>query len=460
MTTRSVNAAGRLDRIPVSAFHWRLFAIIGAGMFFDGFDSYLAAGVLGAMTKSGYSDLAHNAHFISATFVGMTIGALAAGTMGDRMGRRLSYQINLLVFGIASLAGAFAPSIDWLIAARLIMGIGIGAEVVCGYVMVGEFMPPNQRGRWAAGLAIITNSALFVCNVVAVYVIPNLGWRWMFGIVGVGSLLVWLLRRGMPESPRWLESQGRFEEADAVLRRIEAEAERTHALPAADYVAPTVAAGTPFSALLSRVLLTRVLVGSMLVIGVSAALYGFVGWLPTFFIKQGLDVRSSLAFTAAMTLGSPLGNASAMWLAERFGRKPTLVVATLGTALLGLIYPFAGTPAAVVAVGLALTFGMGVMIGAGWATYVPELFPTELRMRGAGVCNTAGRLVSIVMPYAVVGLFEAWGVTGVVVTLASVLILTALTIAIFGIETRNRTLEELRPENDAGLRLSAMEHRA
>lgn len=106
----------------------------------------------------------------------MTIGALGAGAMGDRMGRRLSYQINLLIFGLASLVGAFAPSIDWLIAFHVLMGIGIGAEVVCGYVMIGEFMPPTERGQWAAGLTIITNSALFVCNVVAVYVIPNLGW--------------------------------------------------------------------------------------------------------------------------------------------------------------------------------------------------------------------------------------------------------------------------------------------
>ncbi len=453
MIAGNVNAAGRLDRIPVGAFHWRLFAIIGAGMFFDGFDSYLAAGVLGAMTKSGYSDLVHNAHFISATFVGMTIGALGAGAMGDRMGRRLSYQINLLIFGLASLAGAFAPSIDWLIAFRVIMGIGIGAEVVCGYVMIGEFMPPNQRARWAAGLAIITNSALFVCNVVAVWVIPNFGWRYMFGIVGVGSLIVWLMRRTMPESPRWLESQGRFDEANAVLTRIETEAERRQPLPAAELVPPTVAAHTPMSALFTRVLLTRVLVGSMIVIGVSAALYGFVGWLPTFFVKQGMDVRSSLAFTAAMTLGSPLGNASAMWLAERCGRKPTLVVAALGTAVLGLIYPFCGSASEIVAVGLLLTFGMGVMIGAGWATYVSELFPTELRMRGTGVCNTAGRLVSIIMPYAVVGLFETWGIVGVVVTLAGILILTAVMVGLFGIETRNRTLEELRPENDAGLRM-------
>lgn len=448
MAGHIVNAAGRLDRVPVGSFHWRLFTLVGAGMFFDGLDSYIAAGVLGAMTKSGYSDLAHNAHFISATFIGMTIGAFTAGLMGDRLGRRMAYQVNLLIFGLASIAGAFAPTIDWLIGARFIMGIGIGAEVVCGYVMIGEFMPPGTRGRWAGGLAIITNSALFVANVTGALIIPSFGWRWMFGLVGLGSMAVWLLRRRLPESPRWLESQGRLEEAEAVLVQIEAEAAAKGTLPAALPGFTPVISNQPFSTLFGPGLLSRTVVGSMLIIGVSMALYGFVGWLPTFFVKQGLGIGSSLAFTAAMSFGSPIGNAMAMWFAERFGRKPTLVICTLAAAALGVIYPFAETATHVVVVGFALTFFMGVMIGAGWALYVPELFPTELRMRGAGVCNTAGRVVSIFMPYAVVGLFTGYGVSGVVFTLAGFLLITALAIAILGIETKDRTLEQLRPVTD------------
>ena len=452
MTARIINSAGRLDRLPIGTFHWRLFTLVGAGMFFDGLDSYIAAGVLGATTKSGFSTLAQNANFIAATFVGMTLGAFVAGLMGDRLGRRTAYQVNLLIFGVASLAGAVAPDFTWLTAARFIMGVGIGAEVVCGYVMIGEFMPPGSRARWAGGLAIVTNSALFVANVLGAFIIPSFGWRWMFGIVGVGSLAGWLLRRGLPESPRWLESKGRFDDAEATLAVIEAQAARGAPLAQPGYSITPVIPQQRLSVLFTGQLLSRTIVGSMLVIAVSIALYGFVGWLPTFFVKQGLGIGSSLAFTAAMSFGSPLGNAVAMFLAERFGRKPSLIVCTLAAAVLGIIYPFAESATEVVVVGFALTFFMGVMIGAGWALYVPEQFPTELRMRGAAVCNTAGRVVSIFMPYAVVGLFTAYGVSGVVFTLSGFLFVTALVIAALGIETRNRTLEQLRPTDGAPLR--------
>jgi putative MFS transporter len=149
-----------------------------------------------------------------------------------------------------------------------------------------------------------------------------------------------------------------------------------------------------------------------------------------------------------MTFGSPLGNAASMLVSDRFGRKSSLVVCTLAAAVLGILYSMAATATAVVLVGFLLVFFMGLMIGVGWAVYVPELFPTELRMRGAGICNTAGRIVSIFMPYAVVALFEGWGVSGVVLTLSAILLATAAAILLLGIETRRRSLEDLRPDED------------
>jgi MFS transporter, putative metabolite:H+ symporter len=223
----AVNAGARLDRLPPSRFHYRILGLIGGGMFLDAFEIYLQGAVLAALIGIGWSTPAQNANFLSATFAGMVIGAWLAGITGDRYGRRFSYQANLLIFGLASLAGAAAPSMAWLIAARFMMGIGLGAEIVVGYVTISEPTPPASRGRWGAGLATITNSALFFAALAGRLIIPSYGWRWMFVIVGVGALIVWYLRKRMPESPRWLEANGRTAEAERVMSEIEAEVEQS-----------------------------------------------------------------------------------------------------------------------------------------------------------------------------------------------------------------------------------------
>jgi MFS family permease len=207
-----VNAGARLDRLPISRFHWRVLWLISAGAFLDAFDIYLTGGVIAAMLKDGFSTLAQNASFVSATFTGMLIGAGLAGWVGDRMGRRYSYQTNLALFGVASLAAGFAPTIYWLIGLRFLMGIGMGAELVVAAGTLCEFVPPRYRGRWILMMGMVVNSGLLAATITGYFVIPDLGWRAMFAIAGVGALIVWVLRKRMPESPRWLESVGRLDE--------------------------------------------------------------------------------------------------------------------------------------------------------------------------------------------------------------------------------------------------------
>src|SRR5215470_3664864 len=141
----TVNAGARLDRLPISSFHHRIFWLVGAGMFFDGYDLYIGTTVLGATLQSKFSTLAENAQFVSFTFLGMTIGAFVTGFLGDWYGRRFTYQFNLVVFGIASLAAAFAPDMTTLKYLRFIMGLGLGAEIVVGYSTLTEFVPPSTR---------------------------------------------------------------------------------------------------------------------------------------------------------------------------------------------------------------------------------------------------------------------------------------------------------------------------
>ncbi|MDB5563482.1 MAG: transporter, partial [Tardiphaga sp.] len=185
----SVNAGGRLDRLPIGPFHYRIMLLIGIGMFFDGFDIYLAGTVLGVTLKTGFSTLGQNAIFISATFVGMMVGSFGTGFLGDRFGRRFTYQFNLLLFGISSLAAAFAPNMTILIACRFVMGIGLGAENVVGYSTLTEFVPAKSRGKWLGMMAVCVVTGLPAALLVASFVVPIFGWRAMFIIGGIGGLV-------------------------------------------------------------------------------------------------------------------------------------------------------------------------------------------------------------------------------------------------------------------------------
>src|SRR6201987_1426944 len=187
----SVNAGGRLDRLPISSFHHRIFWLVGAGMLLDGYDLYVFTNVLPAAAQSGFSTALQNADFISKTFLGTTIGALVTGFLGDRYGRRFTYQFNLMIFGLASLAAAFAPDMQTLNILRVVMGLGLGGGIVVGYSTLTEFVPPKSRGRWLAFMAFLVVSGLPVTTLLGNLIIPNFGWRPMFVIAGVGSLMLW-----------------------------------------------------------------------------------------------------------------------------------------------------------------------------------------------------------------------------------------------------------------------------
>lgn len=442
-STTNLNAGARLDRLPICSFHWRILALIGGGMFLDAFDIYLAGGVLGAVLKEGWSTLELNATFVSATFVGMTIGAWFAGILGDRYGRRFTYQINLAIFGLASLAAAFAPNMTWLIACRFVIGIGLGAEIVVGYATLTEFVPASSRGRWIGLLAVITNFALFASSIIGLWVIPTFGWRYMFGIVGVLAMVIWVMRKSMPESPRWLAENGCTEEAEQVLRAIEAEASKKAPLPPVTEIArDTSPAGSIWNLFLPP-FLSRTLLGCLLHVVIGFSLYGFIGWLPTFLIKGGHSVVSSLEFTTLMSLGGPIGSFIGLLLADRIGRKASIIGSSLIAAALGVIYPFMGDGAGLIVVGFCLVSVIYVMLATGFAMHVPELFPTKYRLRGTAISATAGRIATAMVQFVVVAIFAWKGLFGVLATLAGILVFQAVIFLIFGFETKGRGLEDV-----------------
>jgi MFS transporter, putative metabolite:H+ symporter len=439
----TADSGARLDRLPISSFHRRIMLLIGAGMFFDGFDIYVAATVLGATLKSHFSTLGQNAQFMSVTFVGMMLGSFLTGFLGDRYGRRFTYQANLAIFGFASIASAFAPSMAVLTLLRFIMGVGLGAENVVGYSTMTEFVPPQARGRWLGAMNVIVVSGLPVAALLGTLIIPRFTWRAMFALGGVGALLIWYLRKALPESPRWLESVGRAAESESLLQSIESEVSREYgSLPPA-IPRSSAPPSASLASLLSPALLPRMIVGSTTLIVMNTLIFGFVTWLPSFFVQEGLSIVTSFSYSLAMSLGAPLGSAIGALAADSWGRRPTIVGASLLTIVLGGIYPFIHKPAVLIAVGFLLTIPIYVQVATLFAIYIPELFPTEVRLRASGICNTFGRGATILTPFLAVTLFRSYGIRGVLSLMIGFLLVQIVVVLRFGIEPKKRRLEDM-----------------
>jgi putative MFS transporter len=413
-------------------------------MFFDGYDLYVAGGVLASVIQSKFSTAPQNLQFISLTFVGMTLGALITGFVGDKFGRRFTYQINLLIFGLASFAAAFAQDMNQLIACRFVQGLGLGAEIVVGYSTLTEFVPPKTRGRWLSMMAFLVVAGFPATALLGYLIIPAWGWRPMFVIAGAGSLIVWYLRKNLPESPRWLESQGRTAEAESLMQAIETESASGRPLPPVAVPAPVPQVAA--TDLLKPPLLQRLIVGCWVLITINTLIFGFVIFLPQFFLRQGLTITNSLAYTLVLSAGSLVGCALGAYLSDAIGRRFSIIGASIVTIVGGYVYArfnAASDPAIVLAIGFILIVAIYVQTAILFGVYTPELFPTEIRLRANGICNTFGRGATVVSPFIVGALMASYNLPGVIWLMTGLVAVQIVVVWVWGVEPRNRGLEDV-----------------
>ncbi|MGB8420797.1 MFS transporter [Paraburkholderia sp.] len=447
-TTSTLSVASRLDRLPILPFHKYILVLVGAGLFFDAFDIYLANTVLSALVDEGWATIGQSAAFLSATAFGMLVGSIAAGVLGDLYGRKFTYQFNLLIFGLSSIACAFMPSMKLLIATRFLTGVGLGAELVIGYGLLSEFIPPRYRGRWAALLSCLTQTGLLAATLCGWFVIPTIGWRPMFIIAGVGGLIVFVARKNIPESPRWLEKKGRLVEANAVVSAIESQASGT---PDSAFGQGKVQTSTsshklsPFDARFRKPLA----IGAMTQVVQSASVYGFLALLPTFLVEQGIPINQSLGQSVLMTLGGPVGAFVAFLLADRIGRKPSIVYGSLLTAACGLSFALVKSQILATGLGFLLFCHVYFLVAVVQAGYLPELFPTQVRMRLTSWAVTAGRLASIGIPFAAVFIKHAGGMLALLSAIGGLLVFQALVMLFMAVETSRKSLESIELEATA-----------
>jgi putative MFS transporter len=278
-------------------------------------------------------------------------------------------------------------------------------------------------------------------GLIAVFVVPQFGWRGAFLVGALPALYIAYLRRALPESPRYLASRGLMNEADAVVRTVEREggaALITVARAAAPPPAPKIGLGDLWAPAFVR----RTLMLWILWFGLVVTYYGLGLWAPTILAARGMTVQRSNEFFFLSTIAQIPGYFSAAWLVERWGRKPTLVAYLVGTAVSAFFFGNAGTDvAAFIWISLLSFFNLGA-----WGviyTLSPEMYPTAIRATGAGTAASVGRIGGIIGPFLTPVLVPIWGQTGVFVMFMILLLVTALNVFLLAEETRGRSLEEL-----------------
>ncbi|MER6239992.1 MFS transporter [Streptomyces clavifer] len=438
----ATNAANRLDRLPISKFHKTALYAVAFAYFFEFADINTFAITAPVVREQWGIDVNHIAYVISLSFVGMFLGAVVAGGLADRLGRLRMLIMSTVWFTAWSFACVFAWDIWSLGVFRVLTSAGLSAMTVVAVVYISELYPRAKRGKFQAYAIVIGICGTPVTNLIASAVVPMSDWSWrlvyLWGSLGV--LFLFFVRK-LEESPQWLESRGRHEEADAVLTRLEAGVTLEHGeLPAAQEPQPQGPAGrSGLGMLKDKKFLFPTILLSVLWITQTIGFFGYSSWAPTLLAAEGISVEDSIFYVALTTVGAPLGSFLAAMVTDRFERKWSLVVFGLIIAVTGLMYGLTFTPVLIVVFGFLVNLFERGYTALAYA-YSPELFDTRGRSLGTSIAYGLGRLSNAAGPLMIAGIYNGVGYEAVFVFIAGTWTVGAIVLAIFGPATRRHRL--------------------
>jgi MFS transporter, putative metabolite:H+ symporter len=439
----------RLERLPYCSWHLKMRLIICTAWFFDAFDSITIAYVLPPLIGLWHLSPQQIGSLIGIGFAGQLVGAIAFGWIAEHWGRQRSMLATLLIFSLGALACAGAQSYTMLWWLRFIQGVGLGGEIPLMAAYVNEFAHAKNRGRFSVSIQVLFSAGLVAVALVGVYVVPHWGWQWMFVIGAIPALIAIPMRAVLPESPRWLASRGRYDEADRALARLEAIAVRD-GKPIAPLPAdlPSVVEAKPRIAELFRgMYLRRTITVWLMWTGAYFVSYGITAWMPSLFrTVYHLSVEQSLAYGLINSSVGFAGALAALYLIEAIGRRLMFVVSLGGCA--AALISFAFLPLLSAAGTLTVsTIGFFFLSSTllSLATYTAEIYPTHLRALGGGVASAWQRGASVVGTTVVGWVLPYYGINAVFVMFGLFALMGAIVAALFAVETRAQVLERVSP---------------
>lgn len=454
MSNKNANIGARLDRLPNSGWHIKMWLVSAFALLVC-----WSNGIGGAVQNVLLNEL----HWLEpgstllamwgTTYTaGQLFGALVGGPIGDKIGRKKSILLYEVIHIIAMIGGAAAPNVTVLYVFRLIQGFGLGALLVVLFAAFTEYVPGKNRGVWSSRNSFIGNFAHPICNGIALVIVStgvsmNMNWRIQYIIPSVLSIIASIIiYNKYPESPRWLESQGRVEEADAIMTSIEKEIEASTGkpLPPVEAVEAKAVKNLPYSALFKGKLLKRTICGSLVLIGMNTIQYTLMNWMPSLLSSLGYDTSQSQFMTMFGLFGAPFGIFLASLYMDKVPRKATGVILLIAMAVMGVITSKQTTMTALIASIFVLNTFIYMYVCYASAVYVPEMWPTSAKLSGSGFCNAMGRVSNIFFPFLVTSVAAgSMGSNGVFVLISAVAVIIAVSIIVFGVETRGESVEDI-----------------
>ena len=438
MSTLPATVEKGLQAAGVGKFQYRLFVIFGLVWLADamqvlsiGFSAPTIAKTFGLTVPQA---LQSGTMF----FVGMLLGAFVFGRLADHIGRRPVLMCAVVIDACFGVASAFAPDFTWLLALRLLTGIGVGGTLPVDYTMMAEFLPSARRGRWLVMLESFWAIGTICLAVLALVAVSwgNDAWRVIFFVTGLPALVGVVLRFYVPESPMYLNRSGKSDAARKVLERVAKVNGSSTPIPP---LQPEVVERKPMSALFSAALRRRSLSLYLAWGLISIAYYGVFVYLPVKLGSEGFGFMRGQIFLIFLALVQLPGYALSAYGVERWGRKPTLVGFLLLSAVGCMLYSLGNDPKLVVGSTLLLSFSL---LGT-WAAlyaFTPEVYPTDLRASGMGTAGAVARFGGLFAP-AIIAPVMASHFTLSLVMLSAFLVAGAVAILCVDVESRNRALE-------------------
>ena len=432
-----------LDDAKISPLHRRIIALIAAGYFFDVIDFTVFGSLVPYILQSKFATGAEVAAVGSATVFGMFLGTAGQGEFSDRFGRRFIYQFNLLLFGVFTILGALTTSVTLLVICRFIAGIGLGAEQPLAFAYAGEYSPKRIRGRVLAIVHFIGGACVWPIGTALVLLFgsvsgsPDQAWRGVWLLVGIGALIVWVFRFTLPESPRYLATHGKGQQALDVLARLGIAGPK-------EPLSTDAASDTksdPF-AVVFKMFPTRVIAGMICFTAFFGVAIGLGAWLPNMMNAKGFTITKSLQYVLAMNFAVPCASIFMMYALDTYGRKITSICAFIGAGIMAVVFGSASTPLQLMVAGFIMVFFVQVA-GNSMQIFCSEVFPTNARASGFGWASGVGRLATAFIMPTILWVQNGWGLPTVFASLAVLLLIAAVSVTQLGPEAKQKGLDEI-----------------